>query len=173
MNQEFDAFYGLELLVVTSMSVFSLILVILLAILYPPKSLCKKARPEPEIPYHIFPHGSMMTDRTGISGSGENWTRHYREYKPSSQRMTNRENFHLNSTCVTNLSDMSANRYFSAVKEISRITSKESNHYAKPYSTQNHYAKPYSKPNIPDKPLRSILKNSTNSTLPKTSAFVV
>ena len=173
MSQEIDAFYGLELLVVTSMSVFSLILVILVAILYPPKSLCKKTRAEPEIPYYVFPNGSMMTDRTGISETEENWARQYRQYKQPSKRMTNRENFNLNSTCITNLSDLSSNRYFSAVNETSRITCNDSNHYAKPYSTQNHYAKPYSKPNIPDKPLRSILKNSTNSTLQKTSAFVV
>ena len=103
MSQEIDAFYGLELLVVTSMSVFSLILVILVAILYPPKSLCKKTRAEPEIPYYVFPYGSMMTDRTGISETEENWARQYRQYKQPSKRMTNRENFNLNCTCITNL----------------------------------------------------------------------
>ena len=183
---ELDPYFGLEILVIISVGIFSIILIILLIILHPPQC-CNERDISQTIPYQFLPFGSFSSkgshQKYGPSDlesfyipadqcRGRDNIRKKLVVKNNQRRFSRQEGI-INSTCLPNMPEVTVNRYFPGLHEISRISAM-STMMRKPTSIQ--VAKPYRKPKLPEskKPLRSILKKSTtSSTIPKTSTFVV
>ena len=192
----FDPYFGLEILVIVSVCIFSIILIILLIILHPPQCCLNGTESNKMIPYQFLPFGSFSSE-----GSQKGYQNQFGPILPSDldsfyipaencrardnirkkivvnnkQRRVNRHEGMINSTCIPNMPEMTFNRYFPGLQEISRISTMNSTmKTVKPLQV----ARPYRKPKLPQsqKPLRSILKKSTTgSTIDrtKTSTFVV
>lgn len=186
---DFDPYFGLELLLVTSCVIFAIILLILLAILYPPTCFCaKKAQFSgiPDFPYRFLPrrpslsssegsYGTMVEESFYIPAERCRGRDQIRKKILDTRPPMSRTEGVINSTHMPNMPEVTFNRYFPGLQEISRISNMNT---LQRTPTAFKVARPYRKPripskNIPQKPLRSILKNSTNGTLPKTSVFVV
>ena len=190
-NIEFDPYFGLEILLVTSCGVFSIILLILLAILHPPTCFCANKNQFsgiPEFPYRFLPRRPSVSS----SQEGSYCTMDRDSFYISADQCRGRDNIRkkivdtrprmsrcegvINSTHVPNMPEVTFNRYFPGLQEISRISNMNTLQKSPAaYKVARPYRKPRipSKSGLPQKPLRSILKNSTNGTLPKTSTFVV
>ena len=186
----FDARVGLEVLVVISAAVFVLVLVVLLVILHPPKCL----KDGSYLPYHFMSFGSVSDDESSHGGiwspsdldsffipaeqcRGRDQIRK-KIIANNQERRSSRQEAIVNSTCLPDMPEVTVNRYFPGLHEISRISAMNTL-MRKPASLR--VAKPYRRPTLPGnsatgqpKKLRSILKKTTiNSSLPRNSTFVV
>jgi hypothetical protein len=185
----FDAYFGLELLLVVSIIIFCIILMILMAILHPPP--CYRSVNDSLSSYQFFRFPSSSTDSENFSGQSVLPSDLDSFYLPADKligrdnirkkivqtngRRNNRNDVNLQSTYLSNVHYTDVNRHFPGLHEISRISA--GTMARTPASMR--VARPYRKPQFKSnrnvvKPLKSILKNpSLTSTLPKNSTFVV